>query len=281
MHAAELIVNGERIDAARYKRFHGRRIELTLEALRRLGARRIVELGGHPWVMTSVLVDDGALEIAATISAEEVTNWPDDIGVTRREYRMQTLGGREVSFPNYSANIERTLFNIDEHPDTVIACEIIEHLIRSPHIMLLNINQWLPVGGRLLMSTPNGAQFSNPLRRKSARPAYRCNVYARHNGALTLDQLVDLVELCGFVVRDAGFWNVYERSGPSRVYSALGALPFDYFKEKFQRTIFITAEKQRDVTQLPRLPKCYVPSPEWENIQHTVDPAPRALEIDE
>ena len=128
MRAAELIVNGERIDAARYKRFHGRRIELTLEALRRLGARRIVELGGHPWVMTSALVDDGALEIAATISAEEVTNWPDDIGVTRREYRMQTLGGREVSFPNYSANIERTRFGIEERPDTVIACEIIEHL---------------------------------------------------------------------------------------------------------------------------------------------------------
>ena len=281
MRAAELIVNGERIDAARYERFHHRRIELTLEALRGLGAGQIVELGGHPWVMTSALLDDGGFEIAATVSAEEVTNWPDDIGVTRRGYRMQTLAGREVLFPNYSANIERTRFSIEEHPDTVIACEIIEHLVRAPHNMLLNINQWLPVGGKLLISTPNGAQFSNPLRRKSGRPAYRCNVYARHNGALTLDQLVDLAELCGFAVRDAGFWNVYQRSGPSRVYSVIGALPLSYFKEKFQRTIFLTAEKERDVTQLPRVPNCYVPSPGWENIQHFGDLSPPGLETEE
>jgi len=267
MGAGELIVNGERIEVANYLRFHRKRIRLTLEALRKLEAKKIVELGGHPWVMTSAFLDEGGVEVAATVSAEEITNWPDDIGVTRREYRMKTIGGREVSFPNYSANIERTRFEIQERPDTVIACEIIEHLIRAPHIMLLNINRWLPVGGKLLISTPNGAQFSNPLRRKSGRPAYRCNVYARHNGALTRAQLVDLVELCGFTVRDAGFWNVYERAGASRMYSALSALPFGYCKEKFQRTIFLSAEKEREITELTRLPKCYEPSTQWEFIQ--------------
>jgi hypothetical protein len=180
---------------------------------------------------------------------------------------MKTLGGREVSFPNYSANIERTRFAIEERPDTIIACEIIEHLVRSPHIMLLNINQWLPVGGKLLITTPNGAQFSNPLRRKASRPNYRCNVYARHNGGLTRSQLADLVQLCGFEVRDSGFWNVYQRTGPSRIYSALGALPVDYFREKFRRTIFLLAEKRGEVTELPRLPKCYVPHPDWEFIR--------------
>jgi hypothetical protein len=267
MNAAELIVNDEPIAAANYLRFHRRRIQFTIDALRELGADRIVELGGHPWVMTSKLLDDGRFEIAATVSAEEITNWPDDIGVTRRQYRMRSLGGQEVSFPNYSANIERTRFEIEERPDTVIACEIIEHLVRSPHIMLLNMNRWLPIGGKLLITTPNGAQFSNPLRRKPGRAGYRCNVYARHNGGLTRDQLVDLIELCGFVVRDAGFWNVYERSGLSRIYSALGALPARYFKEKFRRTIFVTAEKQDDVIELARLPKCYVPSPQWEFVR--------------
>ena len=61
MSAAELIVNGERIEAANYRRFHGRRIEATIAALRKLGARRLVELGGHPWVMTSAFLDDGGL----------------------------------------------------------------------------------------------------------------------------------------------------------------------------------------------------------------------------
>lgn len=280
MSAAELIVNGERIEAANYRRFHGRRIEATIAALRKLGARRVVELGGHPWVMTSAFLDDGGFEIAATVSAEEITNWPDEIGVTRRDYRMKTLGGREVSFPNYSANIERTRFAIQEQADTIIACEIIEHLVRAPHIMLLNINQWLPIGGKLLITTPNGAQFSNPLRRKSARPAYRCNVYARHNGALTLPQLVDLVLLSGFAVRESGFWDVYERSGASQIYSALGKLPLPYFQEKFQRTLFLAAEKKSDVTELPRLPKCYTPSAQWEFIRQTGDAA-NALELEQ
>jgi len=264
MNRADLIVNDQQIATANYLRFHGRRIQLTIDALQTLGAHRIVELGGHPWVMTSKLIDDSAFEIVATISAEEITNWPDDIGVTRCQYQMRTLAGREVSFPNYSANIERTRFEIDEQPDTVIACEIVEHLVRSPHVMLLNINRWLPIGGKLLITTPNGAQFSNPFRRKASRPAYRCNVYARHNGGVTRDQLTDLVELCGFGVRESDFWNVYQRSGPSETYSLLGALPLSYLKEKFRRTIFLTAEKKSDVTELVRLPKCYVPSPEWE-----------------
>ena len=267
----DLIVNDQQIAAANYLRFHRQRIQLTIDALRKLGAYRVVELGGHPWVMTSRLIDDGGFEIVATVSAEEITNWPDDIGVTRRRYRMQSLAGQEVSFPNYSANIERTRFEIDERPDTVIACEIIEHLVRSPHIMLLNINRWLPVGGKLLITTPNGAQFSNPLRRKASRPAYRCNVYARHNGGLTRDQLVDLVELCGFVVCESGFWNVYERSGLSRVYSVLGAVPRRYFKEKFRRTIFVAAEKRENVSELVRLPKCYVASPQWEFVCNAGD----------
>jgi len=273
MPAEELIVNGEEIAAAHYQRFHRRRVALALDHLRKLGARNIVEVGGHPWVMTAALIDDGAFTVCATVSAEEVTHWPDDIGVTRCGYHILTPGGREASFPNYSVNIERTLFEIDERPDTIIACEIIEHLLRAPHVMMLNINRWLRVGGKLLVSTPNGAQFSNPLRRKSSRPAYRCNVYARHNGGFTLEQLVDLVELCGFNVREAGFWNVYERSGASRVYAALGALPLSYFKEKFQRTIFLVAEKDRGVSELRRRPKCYAPSADWEFIQ----PAAEAL----
>jgi Methyltransferase domain len=267
MPADELIINGERIDAAHYRRFHRRRIAFTLATLRKLGTENLIELGGHPWVMTSALIDEGGFSIRATVSAEEVTNWPDDIGVTRCEYRMITPAGVEAEFPNYSANVERTLFNIDERADTVIACEIIEHLLRSPHIMLLNVNRWLPIGGKLLLTTPNGAQFSNPLRRKSARPAYRCNVYSRHNGSFTLLQLVDIAQLCGFKVLQAGFWNVYERAGPTRLYSTLGIVPLRYFQEKFQRTIFIAAEKERTTTELTRLPKCYAPSPDWEYIR--------------
>ena len=154
MPAEELIVNGEAIASAQYRRFHCRRVARTLEHLRKLGARNIVEVGGHPWVMTAALIDDGAFTVSATVSAEEVTHWPDDIGVTRHEHRVSTPGGRVASFPNYSANIERTLFEIDERADTVIACEIIEHLTEDPMHMLIELNRVLKWGGLVVITTP-------------------------------------------------------------------------------------------------------------------------------
>lgn len=265
MSTTQFWINGEPVGAGRYSGYHDRRMTQTLATLRKMGARRIVEMGGHPWVMTSHLVNSG-MEVCATISAEEVTKWADDIGVTRQPYHLKTAQGREANFSNYSANLERRLFDITETPDTVLACEIIEHCIRAPHVLLLNANHWLPVGGKLLLSTPNGAQFSNPFRRRSPTPAFRCHLYERHEYLFTLEELVDLVSLCGFKVTDAGYWDVYERSGPSSVYGWLAKVPLGYMQDKFQKTIYLAAEKQVTASELPRAPRIYIPHPEWEFI---------------
>ena len=232
-----------------------------------MGASRIVELGGHPWVMTSEIVDDPTMTLCGSVSAEELTQWPDDIGVSSREYQIKTRQGNEANFVNYSANIERTLFDIDAEPDTVIACEIAEHLIRSPHIMFLNINHWLPVGGKLFVTTPNGAQFRNPFRRKPPWPAYRASVYSRHSYLFSLSGLTELIELCGFRIQEAGFWNVYRRSGRTKIYDLFAQLPGRYWDEKFKRTLFVVAEKVRDVRQLERVPLVYDARGNWEFIR--------------
>src|SRR5262245_22920240 len=99
-------INGNQFISERYFHFHKKRVAMTLAELRKLGARKIIELGGHPWVMTSALIETPEFELCATISAEEVTNWSDDIGVTRRQYSLRTKNGKEAIFPNYSANIE-------------------------------------------------------------------------------------------------------------------------------------------------------------------------------
>ena len=59
---------------------------------------------------------------------------------------------------------------VNDGADIVLACEIIEHLTRAPHVMMLNINSWLKPGGRVVLTTPNGAQFDNPLRVKPKMP---------------------------------------------------------------------------------------------------------------
>jgi predicted SAM-dependent methyltransferase len=264
-----VLVNGEAINVRHYAQFHGKRMAASLDALAAIGAKRIVEVGSHPWVMTAHLIDDPRFELVATISAEETTNWPDDIGVTIGQYRLTTPSGREALFPNYSVNIERTLFELQENVDTVMACEIIEHLIRSPHIMMLNFNHWLPISGKLVITTPNGAQFSNPLRTGSATAGYRCNAYERHAFLYTLDNLTNLISLCGFKVIDAGYWNVYRRFGMSRIYGALSRLPWSYSQAKFQRTIYLIGEKERDVVELERPPQIYDPRGAWEYIRRS------------
>lgn len=265
-HAEVLLVNGQPECSGHYLTYHWRRLAWTLDLLHRIGARRIIEVGAHPWAMTGLLLDDPGFEVVATVSAEEVTAWPDDIGVRRDTYRIRTWAGSEAAVTNYSANIERTLFDIDAGTDTVVACEIIEHLIRAPHLMLLNINRWLRPGGRLLMTTPNGFQFSNPFRRRSPTAAYRAHIYERHSYVFGRDELVDLVELAGFRILEVGYTDLVDREGPSRVYGLLGRVPWRYFQDKFRKTIFLVAEKTGEVAELPRCPRVYDARGQWEYI---------------
>jgi hypothetical protein len=216
--------------------------------------------------MTARLIDDPSFEVCASVSAEEVTAWPDDVGVSVQRYRIRTARGKEAVVLNYSANIERTRFGLHDVPDTALACEIVEHLVRSPHVMFLNINAWLPPGGQLLLTTPNGAQFSNPFRRRSPTPAYRANIYERHSYLYTLDDLAELVTLSGFRVTEAGYWDVTDRQGLSRIYGVLAGVPLPYFRQKFKKTIYVVARKERAGGELPRCPRVYDSRGDWEFI---------------
>lgn len=271
MAASRILVNGKEFDNTYYSTYHHQRIAYTMAKLLQIGARKIVEVGGHPWAMTAQIIDSDQLELLATISAEEVTKWPDDIGVKTQTYHIRTPRGEEACFINYSANIERTPFDIQERPDTIIACEIVEHFIRSPHIMFLNINRWLPQAGKLLITTPNGSQFANPFRRKSPTPAYRANLYERHSFLYTLDQLKELVTLCGFKIIDAGYLNVYQVHGLPRLYQMLSKIPLAYFQEKFKKMIYLIAQKEKDTVELEKTPSIYIPSDNWDFIKSTAE----------
>ncbi|MBI1870486.1 MAG: hypothetical protein HYS07_04750 [Chlamydiae bacterium] len=267
MEEKKIWVNGEPFSISGYHDYHCERFHWTLEKLKMMGASKILEVGAHPWGMTAQMIDTPGFEICATVSAEEMTDWPDDIGVHVHPYHLRTESGNEARFNNYSANVERTIFDIQEKPDTILACEIVEHLVRSPHIMFLNFNRWLPVSGKLIVTTPNGAQFSNPLRRKTVTPNYRCNIYERHQYVFTQDGLVDLIELCGFKILETGYCDVIKRQGPSKVYGWLGALPWQYFQDKFKKTIYVIAEKEKTVSETERCPTVYDVRGRWEFVK--------------
>ncbi len=119
------------------------------------------------------------------------------------------------------------------------------------------------------MTTPNGSQFSNPFRRKSPTPAYRSNLYGRHSYLYTLDELIDMVEVCGFKVVEAGYWSVYERKGWSSIYDYFARIPLEYCRAKFMKTIFVVGEKEKDMEELDRHPRIYDPRGDWEFIRNS------------
>jgi predicted SAM-dependent methyltransferase len=267
-----ITVNGERLDLTRYDSFHAARYDLTLDLVRSMKGGRTIELGGHPWAMTARLLSEPSVDLMATVSAEEVTAWPDEIPVIAHPYTMELHNGGSQHWTNISANLERTLFPINsaggdnKGADLVLACEIIEHLTRSPHIMLLNINSWLKAGGRVILTTPNGSQFDNPLRTKPKMPAYRYSQYARHNYVFTMAMLCDLAEACGFEVEYTTYWSPYRRTGLAKLYRLMSRLPGAYFKNLFAQSIVLVARKKENRETASRMPRAYAPSEDWERI---------------
>lgn len=257
-------LDGKEFDVSRYAVMHSKRISWTLDTVKRLGARTLVEVGSHPWVMTAAISDDPDLKLLATISAEESVLWPDDIEPHRKTHVLSTSRGIRASIRSFSFNVERRRFDIGERPDAVLACEIIEHLVRAPHVMLLNINDWLDVGGYLIVTTPNGCQLMNPFATSPRMPAYRAHCYERHTYLYSLERLVDLVDACGFSVVESGLSSPYPSFGTQRFRKMIASLPIGYLSEKFDRMIYVVARKSASVENLSRTPRALEPSSSWE-----------------
>jgi len=69
-----IILNENEFDNSSYENYHKKRIKYTIDKLNKIGARNIVEVGGHPWVMTSSILDNQNFDLLATISVDELLN---------------------------------------------------------------------------------------------------------------------------------------------------------------------------------------------------------------
>ncbi|HEV8147949.1 MAG TPA: methyltransferase domain-containing protein [Bryobacteraceae bacterium] len=80
----------------------------------------------------------------------------------RTDEKSITVGGKEVfrCFVDlFDAEKDRYPYP-DGHFETVLACEIFEHMLHDPMFMLVEIHRVLEEGGTLLLTTPNVASFT-------------------------------------------------------------------------------------------------------------------------
>ena len=140
-------------DARTYREIHLERIARTLSMVPLPGVTgRVLELGAY-MQMTPVL--------QCVLGYEEVRGAyfgpPGHV-----DTKTITVGGKEVFrcfIDLFDAEKDRFPAE-DAHYDTVLACEIIEHLLHDPMFMLLEINRVLVDGGTLVLTTPNVASFT-------------------------------------------------------------------------------------------------------------------------
>ena len=83
----------------------------------------------------------------------------------RTEPRFASVGGQKFEAPVDLFDAERDRFPYDDGSfETVLACEMIEHLLRDPMHLLLECRRILEEGGRLIVTTPNVASLTSVAR---------------------------------------------------------------------------------------------------------------------
>jgi SAM-dependent methyltransferase len=140
--------------ARRYLEIHIPRIARTLSLTpppRSSG--RVLELGAYMHMTPALQCVLGYQEVRGAYYGP----------LGRRDQKTVTAGGGKEIFhctvDLFDAEKDRYPYP-DGHFETVLCCEIIEHLLHDPMHMLLEINRVLEDNGTLVISTPNMASFT-------------------------------------------------------------------------------------------------------------------------
>ena len=113
-----------------------------------------------------------------------------------------------VTLSTHHFNIEKTSFPFaDGVFDSVLFCEVLEHLLEDPLFPLREIQRVLKPGGTLILTTPNAARLENVARLLAGESIYdpysAYGPYGRHNREYTLNELRLLLAHTGFAVDTA------------------------------------------------------------------------------
>jgi len=127
---------------------HKRRYARTLEVILDQDPKgRLLELGTSHIIPVALKMLGLKLEVA-------VTDFNLDLSISGS--MICSAGGVDCEVERFSLDLESTKFPvIDGLFDTVICCEVLEHLDVDPMFMLSEVNRITRDGGKLILTTPN------------------------------------------------------------------------------------------------------------------------------
>lgn len=190
-------------DGERYLETHHTRLVKTLEITPRGGAGdRVLEMGAYLQITPALKTRLGYGEVRGCYFGK----------AGQVNHRIVTSRGGETfecCVDLFDAERDRYPYP-DEHYNTVLCCELIEHLFADPMHLMSEVNRILKPGGHLVLTTPN----ISSLRGVAAilqgyhpgffpaylRPSDSEDGDARHNREYTPREIRQLLENSGFTV---------------------------------------------------------------------------------
>jgi len=201
-----------------YLQAHAHRFHETLAALPPgKPGDRLLELGATPYFMSLLLERYSNYDVMLA----------NGVAANRAEQStfqlIKSNPPEEHTFSDEKFNVEIDRFPYaDDSFNLVLCSELIEHLALDPTHMLLEIHRVLVPGGKVMITTPNVLVLRNIVsllkhQRNIYYPYSAYGVYGRHNREWTLQELVQLVSGCGFVIETAEVVDTYRHRGYSKL----------------------------------------------------------------
>ncbi len=179
------------------------------------GSGTLLELGANPYFLTLLLKKFRRYDLElANFFSENMVYQPGQIC---EQEIINTPYGERHRFSYRVFNIEKDVFPYpDSSFDVVLFCEIVEHLVSDPVVVLEQIHRVLKPGGYLVLSTPNVARRENVCRLAEGENIYdpysRYGIYGRHNREYTTKELQELLTKVGFKVEQLCTRDVHPNS---------------------------------------------------------------------
>lgn len=165
----------------------------------------MLELGANPYFTTMLLESycEAELTLANYFGPTGALS-----GVQALSYTRPNGETWESAMVFDHFDVEHDRFPYDDGSfDTVVFCEIIEHLLEDPVATLNEINRVLDDDGVLFLTTPNVARLENILKLIAGENLYDpysgFGPYGRHNREYTMHDLATVLSFCGFSIEGA------------------------------------------------------------------------------
>lgn len=182
---------------------------------------RLLELGANPYFITLLLKQYHRYDLT-------LANFfgRDDIPPRDVQTIQSARYDERYVFHYDHFNIEFAEFPYpDGSFDAVLLCEILEHLTEDPTHVLNEIHRVLRPGGHIIVTTPNMLRWEHlrdlALGKNIHDPYSGYGVYGRHNREYAPQEVIRLLEECGFSVQQARLANIHPGRWGTQLVSSL------------------------------------------------------------